>query len=415
MINKIFVLNTEFFIARRIVKNSQANFSAPIVRIAIISIALGLAVMIISLAIVSGFQKQIRNKVIGFGSHIRITKFDSNKSYEAMPISKTQDFYPGIEKTEGIKSIQVFALKAGIIKTKDQIQGVVFKGIGSDFDWSFFEDKIEEGKKFSVSDTTKSNKVMISRQLASLLKLKLGDDLRTYFIIENERQPRGRKFEISGIYKTGLEEFDMLYVIGDIGHIQKLNQWDKDQVGGFEIFIDDFDDLDIIQDIVYNTIPYDLNCNSIKDLHPEIFDWLELQDMNVIIILILMLLVASITMISTLLILILDRTYMIGVLKALGAKDSGIRKIFLYNAIYIIGRGLLWGNIFAITLCLLQYHFGIISLNQESYYVSVIPINLSILHIFYINLGTLIICTLILIIPSYIITKISPVKAIRFS
>lgn len=408
-------MNTEFFIARRIVKNSQANFSAPIVRIAIISIALGLAVMIISLAIVSGFQKQIRNKVIGFGSHIRITKFDSNKSYEAMPISKTQDFYPGIEKTKGIKSIQVFALKAGIIKTKDQIQGVVFKGIGSDFDWSFFEDKIEEGKKFSVSDTTKSNKVMISRQLASLLKLKLGDDLRMYFIIENELQPRGRKFEISGIYKTGLEEFDMLYVIGDIGHIQKLNQWDKDQVGGFEIFIDDFDDLDIIRDIVYNTIPYDLNCNSIQDLHPEIFDWLELQDMNVIIILILMLLVASITMISTLLILILDRTYMIGVLKALGSRDSAIRKIFLYNAIYIIGRGLLWGNIFAIALCLLQYHFGIINLNQESYYVSVVPINLSILHIFYINLGTLLICTLMLIIPSYIITKISPVKAIRFS
>ncbi|MCD4681324.1 MAG: ABC transporter permease [Bacteroidales bacterium] len=408
-------MNTEFFIARRIVKNSQANFSAPIVRIAIISIALGLAVMIISLAIVSGFQKQIRNKVIGFGSHIRITKFDSNKSYEAMPISKTQDFYPGIEKTKGIKSIQVFALKAGIIKTKDQIQGVVFKGIGSDFDWSFFEDKIEEGKKFSVSDTTKSNKVMISRQLASLLKLKLGDDLRMYFIIENELQPRGRKFEISGIYKTGLEEFDMLYVIGDIGHIQKLNQWDQDQVGGFEIFIDDFNDLDIIRDIVYNTIPYDLNSNSIQDLHPEIFDWLELQDMNVIIILILMLLVASITMISTLLILILDRTYMIGVLKALGAKDSGIRKIFLYNAIYIIGIGLLWGNIFAIALCLLQYHFGIINLNQESYYVSVVPINLSILHIFYINLGTLLICTLMLIIPSFIITKISPVKAIRFS
>ncbi len=408
-------MNTEFFIAKRIVKAGQANFSGPIVRIAVISIALGLAVMIISAAIVTGFQKQIRNKVIGFGSHIRITKFDSNRSYEAKPISRIQDFYPGIEQNEGIKSIQVFALKAGIIKTKDQIQGVVFKGIGSDFNWSFFEDKIEEGTKILINDTIKSNDILISRQLASLLKLKVGDDLRMYFIIEDELQPRGRKFKISGIYKTGLEEFDKLYVIGDIAHIQKLNQWTEDQIGGFEIFINDFNNLDMMQDKVYNLIGYDLNSFSIKDLHPEIFDWLELQDMNVIIILLLMLLVSGITMISTLLILILDRTYMIGVLKALGTRDSGIRKIFLYNAIYIIGRGLLWGNIFAIALCLLQYHFGIISLNQESYYVSVVPINLNILHIVVINLGTLLICTLMLIIPSYIITKISPVKAIRFS
>jgi len=409
------VLNTELFIARRIVKAGQANFSGPIVRIAVASIALGLAVMIISVAIVTGFQKQVRNKVIGFGSHIRITKFDSNRSYEAKHISMNQEFYPSIEQNEGIKSIQVFALKAGIIKTKDQIQGVVFKGIGSDFNWSFFEDKIEEGTKILINDTIKSNEILISRQLASLLKLKVGDDLRMYFIIEDELQPRGRKFTISGIYKTGLEEFDQLYVIGDIGHIQKLNQWTKDQVGGFEIFIDDFDELDMMQEKVYSLIGYDLNSFSIRDLHPEIFDWLELQDMNVIIILLLMLLVSGITMISTLLILILDRTYMIGVLKALGTRDSGIRKIFLYNAIYIIGRGLLWGNIFAIALCLLQYHFGIISLNQESYYVSVVPINLNILHIFIINLATLLICTLMLIIPSYIITKISPVKAIRFS
>lgn len=371
--------------------------------------------MIISVAIVTGFQQEIRNKVIGFGSHLRIMNFDSNRSYEARPISKNQDFYPGIENIDGIRKIQLYALKAGIIKTDDQIQGVVLKGIGSDFDWSFFEDKLEEGEKFIVSDTMISNKVLISRQLASLLKLNVGDDLRMYFIIEDELQPRGRKFEISGIYKTGLEEFDKLYVIGDIGHIQRLNGWSTDQVSGFEVFIDNFNDIDRMQELVYNTIPYDLNCISIKDLHPEIFDWLELQDMNVIIILILMLAVAGITMISTLLILILERTNMIGILKALGTKDAGIRKIFIYNAIYIIGKGLLWGNIIAILLCLVQYHFGIITLNQESYYVPVVPINLNILHIVVINLGTMIICTLMLILPSYIISKISPVKAIRFS
>ena len=408
-------MNTEFFIAKRIVKSGQANFSGPIVRIAIISIALGLAVMIISVAIVTGFQKQIRNKVIGFGSHLRIIRFDSNRSYEASPISKNQAFYPNIENKKGIRKIQVYALKAGIIKTSDQIEGVVMKGIGNDHDWSFFEDKIEEGNKFIVTDTIATNNILISRQLASLLKLKVGDHLRMYFIIEDELQPRGRKFEIAGIYKTGLEEFDKLYVIGDISHIQKLNKWNVDQIGGFEIFIDNFDDIELMQEEIYNTIPYDMNCQSIKDLHPEIFDWLELQDMNVIIILLLMLLVSGITMISTLLILILDRTFMIGVLKALGIKNAGIRKIFLYNAIYIIGKGLLWGNIFAITLCMLQQHFGIIGLNQESYYVSVVPINLSLLHILILNASTLIICTLMLIIPSYIVTKISPVKSIRFS
>ncbi|MCF8302073.1 MAG: ABC transporter permease [Bacteroidales bacterium] len=405
-------MNIETFIARRILVPAKANFSRPIVRLAVISISLGLAVMIIAVAIVTGFQQAIRDKIIGFGSHIQITHFDSNTSYEPVPISKSQPFYPSLTETEGIRNIQVYATKAGIIKTRDQIQGGVLKGVGTDYDWSFFKEKIKQGKTLDLNDSARSNNVLISTQLASLLKLKLGDPLRMYFIINN--QTRGRKFNIAGIYKTGLEEFDKRYVIGDIRHIQKLNGWDDDQVAGFEVLINDFDKLNELGARVYENIGYELNAQTIKERHPQMFDWLNLQDMNVIIILVLMVLVAGITMISTLLILILERTNMIGILKALGMRDWSVRQVFLYNAAHIIGRGLLWGNIIAIALSLLQQQFGLITLSQESYYVSTVPINLNLLHILALNAGTLAICVAMLVIPSYIITRITPVKAIRF-
>jgi len=405
-------LNTELFIARRILSGNRDNFSRPIVRIAILSIALGLAVMLVSVAIVTGFQTQIRDKVIGFGSHIQITAFNSNVSYESNPIPKKQPFYPGLEKVKGIRHIQVYATKAGIIKTDEQIQGVVLKGIGSDYDWSFFKNKIVEGKPIAISDTGKTDEVLISRNLANMLKLKLHDDLRMYFI--NQNQTRARKFVIAGIYQTGLEEFDKMYVICDIAHIQKLNNWSTGEVAGFEVLINDFDDLKTMRETVKDNIGYDLKAESIRDMYPQIFDWLALQDTNVAIILTLMVLVSGIAMISTLLILILERTNMIGILKALGMKNSGIRKIFLYNSAYIIGKGLLWGNLAGITLCWLQLHFGIIKLPQESYYVSVVPINLYYLPILLINIGTLLVCMILLIVPSHIISRIQPVKAIRW-
>ncbi len=405
-------MNTELFIARRILSGNRDNFSRPIVRIAILSIALGLAVMLVSVAIVTGFQTQIRDKVIGFGSHIQITAFNSNVSYESNPIPKKQPFYPGLEKIKGIRHIQVYATKAGIIKTDEQIQGVVLKGIGSDYDWNFFKNKIVEGKSIAVSDTGKTDEVLISRNLANMLKLKLHDDLRMYFI--NQNQTRARKFVIAGIYQTGLEEFDKMYVICDIAHIQKLNNWSTGEVAGFEVLINDFDDLKAMRETVKDNIGYDLKAESIHDMYPQIFDWLALQDTNVAIILTLMVLVSGIAMISTLLILILERTNMIGILKALGMRNSGIRKIFLYNSAYIIGKGLLWGNLAGITLCWLQLHFGIIKLPQESYYVSVVPINLYYLPILLINIGTLLVCMILLIVPSHIISRIQPVKAIRW-
>ncbi len=406
-------MNFEYYISKRIITKNKANFSRPIVKLSIVGIALGLASMIISVSILTGFQTKIRDKVIGFGSHIQISNFDSNSSFESVPIDKNQSFYPYLDTVKGIKHIQVYAVKAGIIKTKDQIQGVVLKGVGSDYDWSFFKNKIIEGKAFKINDSVKTNDVLISKNLASKLKLKVGDPLKMYFVT-GETQPRGRRFKISGIYETGLEDFDNMYVIADIAQIQKLNNWTKNQVAGFEVLIDNFKDLDKISENVYNIIGYNLNSVSIKQKYPQIFDWLKLQDMNVVIILVLMTIVAVITMISTLLILILERTNMIGILKALGTKNWSIRKIFIYNSIYIVSKGLLLGNIIALFLCELQLKFSIFKLPQESYYVSVVPINLNLTYILMINAGSFIICFLMLIFPSYIITKISPLKAIRF-
>ena len=406
-------MNTELFIARRILSKNKANFSRPVVRIAILSIGLGLTVMFIAVAILTGFQKEVREKVIGFGAHIQISHYDENSSLETKPISMHQDFYPSLETVKGIRHIQVYATKAGIIKTADQIQGIVLKGIGPDYDFSFFSNKMIAGHFIHLSDTGKTNDVMISKNLAALLKLRLNDDIRMYFI--SGTTTLGRKFHIAGIYETGLEEFDKVYVLCDIRHIQKLNNWQPDEVGGFEVILDNFNDLDKIGKYVYRKIGMTLDAKTIRDLYPQIFDWLDLQDINVLIILVLMVLVTGITMISTLLILILERTNMIGILKALGMPNGGIRRVFLINAAYIIGQGLFWGNLVGATLCIIQQKYGIITLPQESYYVSVVPVNLDPWNILLLNAGTVVVCLAMLLVPSYVTSRISPVRAIRFS
>lgn len=406
-------MNTELFIARRILSKNKANFSRPVVRIAILSIGLGLTVMFVAVAILTGFQKEIREKVIGFGAHIQISHYDENSSLETKPISMHQDFYPSLENARGIKHIQVYATKAGIIKTADQIQGIVLKGIGPDYDLSFFANKMVAGHLIHVSDTGRTSDVMISKNLASLLKLKLNDDIRMYFI--SGTTTLGRKFHLAGIYETGLEEFDKVYVLCDIKHIQKLNNWQPDEVGGFEVTLDNFKDLDKMGKYVYRKIGMTLDAKTIRDLYPQIFDWLDLQDINVIIILILMVLVSGITMISTLLILILERTNMIGILKALGMPNGGIRRVFLINAAYIIGQGLIWGNLVGASLCIIQQKFGIIRLSQESYYVPVVPVNLDLWNILLLNAGTAIVCLAMLLVPSFVTSRISPVRAIRFA
>ena len=421
IIKKERVLNTELFIAKRIFsdKTVKKGISQPIVTIAIIGIALGLAVMILSVAIVTGFKSEISNKIIGFGSHIQIVNYDTNISFETEAINKQQGFFSDIEELKGIKQIQGFAIKAGIIKTKTDIQGIVLKGIGSNFDWSFFDQNMVAGKSFRVSDSSKTNNIIISNYVAKLLNLKVDDKIAAYFI---QQPPRMRSFTISGIYETCLAEFDEKFAIVDIKHIQKLNNWTDNQISGFEVLIEDFSQLDKMTEDVRDIVGFHFNPDgtklkvlSIKEKYPQMFDWLSLTDMNVWVILILMISVAGFNMVSGLLILILERTNMIGILKAIGARNWSIRKIFLYQSGFLISKGLLWGNIIGILICLLQAQFQIFKLDPSSYYLDAVPINLKLWHILALNFGTLLVTVLMLIIPSYIISRLSPEKTIRFN
>ncbi|MDQ1772338.1 FtsX-like permease family protein [Labilibaculum sp. A4] len=413
-------MNLELFIAKKITisKKGGGNISHPIISIAKISIALGIAVMILAVAIVTGFKSEITNKVIGFGSHIQITNYDNNSSFETNPIEKNAISVSSIEKIPGVSHIQSFATKPGILKTKSDIQGIVLNGIGKDYDWSFFKNHLVEGKTIQLTDSTKSNDILISEKLSNLLQLKVGNKLSVYFI---QQPPRVRSFTVAGIYNTGMEEFDKLFLICDIQHIQKLNDWSNNQVSGYEIFIDNFDDLDLIDQQIkgitaasFTDDGAGLKVRSIVRKYPQIFSWLDMLDMNVWIILSLMILVAGFNMVSGLLIIILEKTNMIGILKALGTENWSIRKIFLYQSSMLIGQGLLWGNIIGISVCLLQYFFEIIPLDPTNYYVDTVPINLKITHIILLNIGSLIVTVSMLLVPSYLITKITPAKAIKF-
>ncbi len=407
-------MNFELFIAKRLAfsREKEAVISRPIIRIAIFGVSIGFAVMLISIAIVTGFKKEIRNKVIGFGSHIQISNFDENNSYETKPIGRHQPFLSILKKDPDIKNVQVFATKAGIIKTKDEIEGVVAKGIGSDFDWDYFNTKLIEGKIFSVSDSGQSDKIIISENLSKKLNLHAGDNFIMHFI---QQPPRVRKFHITGIYETGLEEFDNLYVFCDIAQIQKLNDWEKDQVGGFEVSINDFSRLDAVAEKIYNITGSDLNARTIREIYPQIFDWLGLQNINAVIIIILMILVSGMNMISALLIIILERINFIGTMKAMGCRSISIRKVFIYLAGYLVGRGILWGNLIGIAFIIIQKQFGIFHLDQQSYYLSYVPVNFSLVNILLLNIGVLFVCLMMMILPTIIITKISPLTAIRYS
>lgn len=416
-------MNTNLYIARRIfsAKENKNNLSHRIVNIALFGIVLGLVVLILSVAIVTGYKSEVGRKVIGFGSHLQIVNLDSNQSFETTPISENQPFLQELKNMSGIRHVQVFATKPGIIRTGDEIQGVVLKGIGPDFDWSFFQENKVEGEPFQVRDTIRSNKMWISKELADMLKLKLGDDLDMFFINGTESIPRQRKFQIAGIYKTSLEEFDRRFVLVDINHVRKLNNWKDDEVSGFEILVNDFNKLNETELAVHNLLLRNtqpdqpvLQVVSIKDKYRNIFDWLNLLDMNVWIILTLMVLVAGFNMVSSLLVIILERTQMIGILKAMGARNWSIRKIFLYFSVLLILKALVIGNILGIGICLLQQYTHFLKLDAASYYLEYVPIHLTVLQVVLLNVGTIVITLLMLLLPSYFITKVSPEKTIRF-
>lgn len=418
-------MKLEYFIANRLTtsKNHKSSISKPIIKIAIAAIAIGILMMIIAVATGIGLQQKIRQKVSAFNGHIIIKVFDDNQSeVSKVPISTNQDFYPKFNNVEGIKNIQAVATKAGIIRTEEAFEGIIFKGVSTDFRWENMQEYIIKGRKPKIDlEKQENGEIMISQFLANRLLLDVGDKCNTFFMKEERNQsPNLRVFTVVGIFNSGFQEFDATYIIGDIRHIQRMNKWKPDQVGAFEVFVQDFDKIQEVGNNVYNSTfnksdpTQTLDTQIILDKYYYIFEWLKLFDFNIIVILVIMIIVATINMVVALLVLILERTQMIGILKALGANNWVIRKIFLYNAFHIIVRGLFWGNIIAITLIIIQDRFGIITLNPENYYVTVAPVYLNWGYILLLNAGTILISLLVLIIPSFIITKISPVKAIRF-
>lgn len=418
-------MNLEYFIAKRLTtaKSTKSSISKPIIKIAIAAIAIGIIMMIISVATGIGLQQKIRQKVAAFNGHIIISIFDDNQSVVSkVPVSTEQDFYPKFKSVDGIKHIQAVATKAGIIRTKDSFEGVVFKGVSDDFLWENIEEYLIEGRKPIIDKSrAENNEILISEYLANRLLLKNGDQMNTFFMKEDSNQPPNlRVFKIVGIYNSGFQEFDATYILGDLRHIQRMNKWKPDQIGAFEVFVDDFSQIQLKGQEVYNNTfnkknpEQTLDTQTIVDKYFYIFEWLQLFDFNIIVILVIMIVVATINMAVALLVLILERTQMIGILKALGASNWNIRKIFLFNAFHIIIRGLFWGNLIALSFIIIQQQFGIVTLNPENYYVTVAPVDFNWLYFLLINLGTVLISLLVLLIPSFIVTRISPVKAIRF-
>jgi len=406
-------MNTSLFIAKRLynAKENNNNYTRPIIRIAILAIALSVAVMIFSVFILSGFKSNISNKVFGFGGHINISKFSYNQSYENDPINFNSEMLTEIELMDFVDNVQTYATKAGVIKKNNEILGVVLKGIDQRYNWNFFNENLISGNVPLFNDSITENTILISKNISNKMKLNVGDEMIMYFM---EKPVRVRKFIISGIYKTGLSEFDDITVIGDLKHIQKLNNWNLNQIGGYEISINNFKNIEIYTSLIDESIDYDLKALSINDKYPQIFDWLRLQDFNVLIILILMLIVGGVNMITSLLIIILEKSRLIGMLKAIGASDWNIRHIFIYNSLQIILGGLFWGNLIAVSLSLLQIRFNFLKLDEAIYFMDFVPINIELFSLFLINLGTIIICYLILVIPSAVIAKISPAKSIKF-
>jgi lipoprotein-releasing system permease protein len=413
---EIIPLKLEYFIAKRLItaKDHKSSISAPIIKIAIIAIALGMIMMIVSIATGIGLQQKIRQKVSAFNGHIIISGYnDNNSDVSTKPISIQQSFYPNFNSVDGIQHVQAVASKAGFIRTETAFEGIIFKGVGNDYQTENLKEYLTEGRLPNFKSNL-NEEVLISQYLCNRLGLKLGDKFVTYFMKENNEGFNLRNFKIVGIYNSGFQEFDASYVIGDIRHVQRINKWKPDQIGAFEVFVNDFTQIEPIGQQVYQETSSILDSQTIVEKFYYIFEWLKLFDFNIIIILIVMIAVSTINMVVALLVLILERTQMIGILKSLGANNWSIRKVFLYNSAYLIGRGLLWGNIIGIGLLLLQKYFSIIKLNPESYYVNVAPVDINLFYILLLNIGTVVICLLVLLIPSFIITKITPSKSIRF-
>lgn len=410
-------MNLEFFIAKRLIgaKQHKNSISAPIIKIAIVAIAIGVIMMLVSFATGIGLQQKIREKMSAFTGHITISNYDNNNSQVSLkPISLDQDFYPEFKSVDGVAHVQATAYKGGVIRTASDFEGIIVKGVGKDYNWDYFKDFLVAGE---LPDYTNglNEQVLISEYIAKRLGFEVGDKVITYFLRDESRKtPLLRAFEVKGIYSSGFQEFDELYMISDIRHIQRLNKWEDDEVGNFEVFLEDFSELDEKGMQIYENTGSFLDTRTIRQKYFSIFEWLSLFDFNIALIIGIMILVAGINMITALLVLILERTQMIGILKALGSNDWSIRKIFLYNAGYLILLGLFWGNLIGLGLLFAQKYLKLIPLNPETYYVTEAPVYIGWEYILGVNVGTLILCMLMLLVPSFIITRITPVKAMKF-
>jgi len=400
------------FISARISFQSNRTFSKLIVRIAIIGIMLGLGVMILTIAVIRGFKSEIKQKVRGFAGDILVQKFDNNYSDQNSPIDIDSGFVKKVQASPLFTHIMPIATTPGIIKTRTEIEGVVVKGVDRHYDWTFFKKNLVTGKVIDFSDTASTQKqIMISSYTANRLNLKVGDKFLMYFI---QGSLKRRPFTIVGIFDVGVEDIDKTFVVGDLSLLVKLNNWNPDEIGGYELRVADFDHVDEANDFLSDKMPLKLKSYTVGDTYPTIFEWLKLLDVNAQVMLVLMLIVATINMISALLIMILERTSTIGIFKAMGADNWTIQKIFLYNASYLIGVGLLLGNIFGLGIGFFQSTTHFLKLDETSYYMKFVPIEIHWFDIVLLNVGTLVICVLVLILPSTLVTKISPVKAIRF-
>lgn len=410
----------ETFIARRIYRSEQGsrNVSRPAVFIAQLGVAIGLAVMLVTIAVSFGFKYEVREKVVGFSSHLHISNYETAQDYETLPVSADSALISTVLSADHVRSVQRYATKVGVFNTPDDFMGYVLKGVGDEYDMSFYSQYLQEGEVPAFSDSVVSNRILISREIADKLKLGVGDKVDSYFL---QGGMRARRYTVAGIYETGFSEYDRMFVVTDLKAVQMLNRWKPDQVAGIEIMLDDFSrveemnwELGALLDRTEDNYGEQYLVQSVEDINPGLFAWLDVLDMNVWLILALMIGVAAFTMISGLLILIIERTQFIGILKALGASDAKVRKTFLYLAMLIIGKGMVWGNVIGLGLCALQKFGRLIPLNPQDYYLDCVPIAFNWTFILVVNVAMFVLSVLILIVPSQLISRISPTKAMRF-
>ena len=401
----------EQFVAKRFLPRDRNSYSGPLVGIASWSIALGVLVMITAVCILRGFQGEIRQKVVGFGSHITVSNYAMGKTYEETPVDMGRPEVDRIRNTYGVRHVSFFATKGGMIKTEDQIHGIILKGVDKEFDSTFFASNLVEGRLFTFPEEKASNEIIISQTIADKLHIVLGDKVRTYFW--QGEMYRGRAFEVCGIYNTDLADFDEHYIVGDLRQVQRLNDWDSTMAGGYEVLADDFGQLDRVGNDILAQLGYDLTMTTIVEQNPALFSWLDLLDSNIVLIIIIMTLVCSVSIVSALLIMIFEKTSTIGLLKALGAENQSIRKIFLIKSSSIIAKGILTGDAAALLLCWMQKRFHLVHLDSASYMMENVPIDLNPWTFVYISLGSLTVCLLALLLPTSYISHIEPAKTIK--